>query len=173
MGENEKDKSIIPVGQYCYDENGICPYWDINGSKPEQENGYCGYLEKGDWELDYFSLLWDQCKECGIKELGYKVFLDDFRTQPEEWIKFDNVKDCIEFLDSHEVCELSLDHDLGECDTKNGYDVLLWIEEKVFNDKSYNIPKITIHSANPPARKKMEQAVKKIEEMFCEKESRS
>lgn len=34
---------------------------------PEQENGYCSYLQKGDWDLS-LGLLWDQVKECGINE---------------------------------------------------------------------------------------------------------
>ena len=60
-----KDTSIIPVGLYCYNENGNCPYWSRNITRPEQENGYCSYLEKGDQEL-VGGLLWDQCKECYI-----------------------------------------------------------------------------------------------------------
>jgi hypothetical protein len=60
---------------------------------PEQENGYCSYLEKSDWDINEEigevtvynmksgekfkmsahllggnSLLWDQCKECRINE---------------------------------------------------------------------------------------------------------
>ena len=83
----KKDTSVIPYGYTCED----CPYWDLNEDYPEQENGYCGYLEKGDWELHFegeiregdkdekvltleekealpfcFSMLWDGCKECGI-----------------------------------------------------------------------------------------------------------
>lgn len=91
-----KDTSVIPKGPYCYDENGICPYWSLNAYYSEQENGYCAFLDKGDWELNTekkwritykdgksipdaelqsgselglpLSLLWDQCKECGINE---------------------------------------------------------------------------------------------------------
>lgn len=98
-----KDESVIPKGIYCHgdltkDENGeyknyyICPYWSVDKTKPEQENGYCSYLEKGDWDLNIeaeivqvdtktgekgkviskpgeetpfpWSLLWDQCKAC-------------------------------------------------------------------------------------------------------------
>ena len=73
-----KDTSKIPNGIYCYtwfnsnDDNGYfahrntCPYWSMKSDQPEQENGYCSYLERGDWEADHLSLLWDQCKECGI-----------------------------------------------------------------------------------------------------------
>ena len=86
-----KDKSVIPKGMYCYDEKGTCPYWSCNKTKHSQENGYCSFLEKADWEEnprlnaeaewhdsegniveqdDYLpmSLLWDKCKECGENE---------------------------------------------------------------------------------------------------------
>ena len=62
--ENNKKKRI-PNGIYCYDENGICPYWSLRANKSEQENGHCSFLNEGDWESDHFSLLWDQVKECG------------------------------------------------------------------------------------------------------------
>ena len=61
-------ESRIPEGPYCYDGNGICPWWTRNNTKPEQDNGYCGYLQLGDWESKGLSLLWDQCKECGIND---------------------------------------------------------------------------------------------------------
>ena len=78
---------------YCYNENGICPYWSIKENLPEQENGYCSFLGKSDYELNrverdifithykeegkkiktvercgpnnpfFLSLLWDQCKD--------------------------------------------------------------------------------------------------------------
>ena len=85
----KKDKRLIPKGPYCYDEYGLCPYWNIRNDKPHQYNGYCKYLEKGDWELNqdsYFieeytgeikkgrdmpfpvSNIWDQIKECGIND---------------------------------------------------------------------------------------------------------
>lgn len=54
----------IPKGLYCYDNNGICPYWSRRIDKPEQENGYCSFLKHGDWMVEGISLLWDQCKEC-------------------------------------------------------------------------------------------------------------
>jgi hypothetical protein len=63
---SDKDKSVIPEGQYCYDEFGVCPYWSLDPTHPEQENGHCAYLEQGDWETG--GLLWDEVKECGINE---------------------------------------------------------------------------------------------------------
>ena len=69
------DHPEIPTGVYCYtyvknsatgeDEFKVCPYWSKNHDKPSQENGYCSFLKKGDWEMRC-SLLWDQCKECNI-----------------------------------------------------------------------------------------------------------
>lgn len=89
----KKDESKIPPGPYCYTyEDGkfkVCPYWDTIEGAPEQANGFCHFLSKGDieigkeaelidmdtgevtpWEELPFnpSLLWDQVKECGIND---------------------------------------------------------------------------------------------------------
>jgi hypothetical protein len=78
MTKKSKDISKIPQGMYCYtrlskNSNHItglniikCPYWSMRNDKPHQENGYCSFLGRGDWEGDEFSLLWDQVKECGM-----------------------------------------------------------------------------------------------------------
>ena len=60
----------IPDGPYCYDGViGTCPFWRKDHSKPNQMNGYCMFLELGDYmEDEGTSLLWDQCKECGIND---------------------------------------------------------------------------------------------------------
>ena len=70
-----KDISLIPKGVYCYTIDRVtsegvievtrCPYWSKREDKDEQENGYCSFLEEGDWEGDGMSLLWDSVKECG------------------------------------------------------------------------------------------------------------
>lgn len=63
--------SVIPAGCYCYDQNGPCPYFDSSSKFDEQSNGFCWYLEKGDWmtkEEGGTFLLWDQCKSCGIND---------------------------------------------------------------------------------------------------------
>ena len=85
----DKDESVIPKGCYCYSADYVCPYWKIKKDRPEQYNGWCDFLKKGDLELAKdmlledvrtgevikgdelpipVSLLWDQCKECGINE---------------------------------------------------------------------------------------------------------
>ena len=58
----------IPKGIYCYDKHGLCPWFDAREDKPEQECGYCHYLEAGDWEENGTFLLWDQVKECGLND---------------------------------------------------------------------------------------------------------
>lgn len=88
-----------------------------------------------------------------------KIFLDDERSPPKNWILTKNVKDTIDLLKNNYVEEISLDHDLGIDET--GYDVLLWIEEMVFLN-NYNPPKINIHTSNPSARIKMELCKKSI-----------
>lgn len=68
-------ESVIPHGCYCYDEKGVCPYWElVEEPNEEQEDymainddveswGYCWFLEEKDCIL-----LWDQCKICGVKD---------------------------------------------------------------------------------------------------------
>jgi hypothetical protein len=68
------NKNQIPPGCYCYtyidNKLYVCPFWHKAPDKREQENGYCAFLSKGDWEENGTFLLWDQCKECGINDEG-------------------------------------------------------------------------------------------------------
>ena len=78
------DVSLIPSGPYCYSyQDGVrvtCPYWMKNPTRAEYENGYCVFLGRGDWQTDNLSLLWDQCKECGI---NWDDDLDTFHHLPD------------------------------------------------------------------------------------------
>jgi len=86
---------LIPIGDYC----DKCPFHFIDSSKPSQENGYCSYLGKGDWDFNEAvkdkytevtfgdgrkemikygdlppgSLLWDGCKECNKKIESWRI----------------------------------------------------------------------------------------------------
>ena len=74
----DKNKEYIPPGSYCYVVLSInkrylqktltCPYWEGMIDKPEHQFGYCNWLNMGDWQDDGTLLLWDRCKECGIKD---------------------------------------------------------------------------------------------------------
>lgn len=92
-----KKKKKIPVGDHCYTykKGGIykmCPFWGVSDKHHEQGNGYCSLMKKGDWNLHKettvtdlktgkivphedipfgLGLLWDQIKECGIREWKY------------------------------------------------------------------------------------------------------
>lgn len=67
-------KKWIPYNPcYCYTTNKygktyVCKWLKKVKNKDHQENGYCAYLKEGDWEDKGTSLLWDKCKECGVKD---------------------------------------------------------------------------------------------------------
>jgi len=93
-----------------------------------------------------------------------KVYVDDIRNLPytlcvNDWILARSYDEAIEYLKTGEVTELSLDHDLGE--GPSGYDILLWIEEKVVKEE-FIPPTIYIHTMNSAARYKMKQVVDSI-----------
>lgn len=46
---------LIPSGYYCHDAKDskeVCPFWFKDNTQSEQENGYCSYLGKGDWDIN-------------------------------------------------------------------------------------------------------------------------
>lgn len=72
----------------------------------------------------------------------------------------------INALETMEFDVVSLDHDLGLVGPNgenpgDGYDVILWIENAV-RTKGWQPPEIQVHTDNPPARKRMEQAIQAI-----------
>lgn len=90
-----------------------------------------------------------------------KVYLDDERRAPEGWRRVETAAEAIALLESGEVRELSLDHDLGDDAQGTGYDVVLWIEQAVAL-RGFVPPRIHVHTANVSARRKMEQGVAAI-----------
>lgn len=92
-----------------------------------------------------------------------KVFLDDERPVPEGWILCRWPEEVIALLQTGQVTDLSLDHDLGDDEHGTGYDVILWMEEEVAWDQGFVLPvNITVHSANSSARLKMEAGIASI-----------
>jgi len=83
-----------------------------------------------------------------------KIYLDDERIAPVGWIQVRWPDEVIELLEKGNVTHLSLDHDLGNDQIGTGYDVLLWIEEKVALS-DFIPPNIHIHSANTSAQLRM------------------
>ena len=93
-----------------------------------------------------------------------KIYLDDERQAPEGWTQCRWPEEVIRLLQSDlnhlQVTHLSLDHDLGD-DVRTGYDVILWIEE-VVSMRWFYPPEIKVHSANGPARLRMEAGIRSI-----------
>ena len=77
-------------------------------------------------------------------------------------------EDVIELLKTGRVTDLSLDHDLGNDERGTGYDVLLWIEKAVATGV-FIPPRIVVHSANPPARAKMEAGITRIHNLSAQR----
>ncbi len=97
-----------------------------------------------------------------------KVWLDDRRPpypDPGEWVWVRTPAEAIELLETGEVSELSLDHDLGLMDGEReltGYDVVTWIERAVATEGFVPPPTIRVHSANASAAPKMERGIDAI-----------
>lgn len=93
-----------------------------------------------------------------------KVYLDDERPTPEGWLRVYCPDEAIRMLETGNVEEISLDHDLGDDERGTGYDVILWIEEAVAL-RNFRPPRITVHSANSSAADKMRAGVLSIERL--------
>lgn len=97
-----------------------------------------------------------------------KVWLDDERPAPPGWRHETSPSVVIDLISLGFVSEVSLDHDLGEEVIGTGYDVLRWLESRVYAAMNYGVPldfelpRISIHTANPAARSRMAQAVASI-----------
>lgn len=100
-----------------------------------------------------------------------KIYLDDERTPPDGWVLARWPDEVVSMMESEEVSEISLDHDLGDDDRGTGYDVVLWVEERVFTDPNFVPPKMHVHSANVSARNKMEMGISRIERKVRERSS--
>ena len=91
-----------------------------------------------------------------------RVFLDDERPAPPGWVAARWLQDVVALLETGLVVELSLDHDLGDDERGTGYDVLLWIEQAVSARGFVPPARIVVHSANPPARERMDAGIAAI-----------
>jgi hypothetical protein len=105
------------------------------------------------------------------------IYLDDIRTPPSDWDCDWKIvltaKQCIRLLQSEsgKVDILSLDHDLGEGHDQlliehpgTGYDVAVFLEEQAVAGNLSILPEhILCHSANPVGRRRILQAIDRIE----------
>lgn len=93
--------------------------------------------------------------------MALKLYLDDLRPTPEGWVRCYWPDEVIAWLEAAEVEVVSLDHDLGDDARGTGYDVISWVEEAVAM-RGFVPPRMIIHSANPPARLRMEAGLASI-----------
>lgn len=92
-----------------------------------------------------------------------RIYLDDERDTPIGYTRCYWPAEVIKYLESTKVDEISLDHDLGDDDGHGtGYSVLVWIEEMIHTGKMNYLPVLKVHSANPSARIKMQNAINSI-----------
>lgn len=93
-----------------------------------------------------------------------KLYMDDERVTPEGWERTYTVEETKKVLLTRKVTHLSLDNDLGSEDPKTeGFNVLDWLEEEVYNDPTFPIPIITVHSSNAGRTPLMRQVAAKLE----------
>jgi hypothetical protein len=93
-----------------------------------------------------------------------KVFLDDERPTPEGFVRTYSVEETTKLLLTRQVQFISLDNDLGSMDhNTEGYNILNWLEQEVFNDPTFPIPEMVVHSSNASRAMSMRQAIKKLE----------
>ncbi len=90
-----------------------------------------------------------------------KVFLNDERNTPDGWVRAYWPDEVIALLETGQVTELSLDHDLDDDRRGTGYDVILWIEQAVAL-RGFTPPIMHVHSANSSARIKMGAGIQAI-----------
>jgi hypothetical protein len=89
-----------------------------------------------------------------------KVFLDDIRTPPLEWVVVRTAAQAIALLEGGQVTEMSLDHDLGG--DRTGMEVLNWIEQQVV-EHGFQPPQLIAHSGNPVGRQRLQAAIESIQ----------
>ena len=93
-----------------------------------------------------------------------KLYLDDERETPEGWLRVWGINQAKIILGTRLVSHLSVDNDLGSQDPKTeGFNLLNWLEEQVYNDPTFPVPIITVHSANAGRVPSMKQTADKLE----------
>lgn len=94
-----------------------------------------------------------------------KVYLDDQRPAPVDWVIARTADEAIRLLRSGKVIAMSLDYDLGDPHFGTGLDVLEWLEEAV-SSRRIRLPQLTAHSGSMLGRRRLEAAIALLEERF-------
>lgn len=98
-----------------------------------------------------------------------KLFIDDIRMPPDDsWVVARNYDEAIRILDTGIVSEISFDHDLGNSLEKTGYNIVCWIEMKLFTGEWAFVPKMSVHSMNPVGRRNIQTVIDQINRFSSE-----
>lgn len=99
-----------------------------------------------------------------------RIYLDDERQTPEGFIRCYWPDDVIKLLSEHwnDIEEVSLDHDLGNDLRGTGYNVVLWVEQYVHENKPCHMPRWRVHSQNVSGKEKMNAGLRNIMRMHRE-----
>jgi hypothetical protein len=88
----------------------------------------------------------------------------------EGWVWVQTAHEAMALIETGEVTEASLDHDLGdESVVGNGYQVVNDPDRRSFLDPAFSIPIVHVHTSNAGARTRMELAVKALERRAAER----
>lgn len=100
-----------------------------------------------------------------------KLWIDDERIAPPGWVAVKTAPQAIAFIrncttsgDLSNIEAISFDHDLGSPECGTGYEVATWLEEVVHSESDIvHLPVMTIHSANPVGRVRLDSAIKSMQ----------
>lgn len=84
-----------------------------------------------------------------------KLFLDDIRKTPEDYLRVYDYNEFVEFIKTKGLPDfISFDHDLGE--GKTGYDCAKFLVEFCM-DCDLKLPEFIVHSQNPIGKENIEK----------------
>ena len=79
-----------------------------------------------------------------------KLYVDDVRPTPPGFdVRAETAQQAIYVLQTMDVTEISLDHDLGPPEAGTGYEIACWIEKAAYEKRIKPLSRMSIHSANP------------------------
>jgi len=100
-----------------------------------------------------------------------KLWLDDIRPAPEGWTWAKSAADFSRLFNAHasEITDISFDHDIASFDLAGneitGYHCLCIVEKRFRYDAGFELPRMTVHSANPVGISKMRKVIARLEEV--------
>ncbi len=87
--------------------------------------------------------------------MATKVFLDDLKEAPRDYIALKNYTEFVTFIEGNQLPTfISFDHDLGE--GKSGYDCAKFLVEYCMDHK-VGLPEFAVHSQNPVGKENIQR----------------